>query len=218
MYIALIKSDSGSGGFLCPPGHPAHEYAVKGWGSKASATRGNSPSLIAGIDYLFQNEYGDVSPELQAQARKIMDEAELACSESWVRSVYGYFRGSYSPDGTDRNVSNAVHPATACECGYQRWSAKALEIHLSESYGHRAMELPPADHHLGYLTVRKYFPGHQPRTDLIEDPGKGYGSYPCSKCGQQVQYEARKDAWCVVKVTPWSWNPDCPEGGQHEVP
>lgn len=52
------------------------------------------------------------------------------------------------------------------------------------------------EHHGGYLTVRKYFPDHEPRVDLIESGG-GYGSWECRVCGQRVQYEARIDGFAV---------------------
>jgi hypothetical protein len=183
--LYIIRNDHGTGGFLAPPGHPSHFYSVEGYyGGRIKPVSG--PDLIAGLDYLLANEYGDVPADVKAQAQRIMDAAVLTCSEMWVRSVYGHFRNSYSPDGTDRNVSDAVRSG-------------------------------PADHHLGYLMVRSYFPDHSPRTDLITDPGKGYGSYPCVKCGTRVQYEARYDAFCEVRTSPWRWIPECPSGGSHEI-
>jgi hypothetical protein len=111
------------------------------------------------------------------------------CSEMYARSVYAYFRNSYSPDGAARDCMKAVRTG------------------------------PPA-YHMGYLCIKSYFPEHQPRTDLIENcPAKSYGGHPCVHCGQTVQYEAKRDALCVVKSQPvWSWNPLCAsnQNGPHE--
>lgn len=181
LYV-ISKDGQGSGGFLSPPGHPNHEYVVYGYykGRKKA-----EPDSISGIGFLISNEYGDVSEAVQARAVKIMADAQLVCSERWVRSVYGYFRNSYAPYNGSRNVSDAVGAG-------------------------------PAGRHLGYLMVHQYFPEHEPREDLIADPGKGYGSYPCAKCGQTVQYEARVDALAVVKSgARWTYDPVCPKGGQH---
>lgn len=78
--------------------------------------------------------------------------------------------------------------------------------------------------HLAVLCIREYFPDHEPRLDLIEDPGNGHGGGKCGKCGARVQYEARVDKLCEVTtrvdgtgMTHWTRNPECPKGGDHEV-
>ncbi|MGD6750386.1 hypothetical protein [Streptomyces sp. BH105] len=78
--------------------------------------------------------------------------------------------------------------------------------------------------HAAVATIRKYFPEHEPRLDLIEDPSKGYGSWPCTKCGERVQYEARYDKHTVVStrlsgsgITQWSYGLECTDGGPHTV-
>lgn len=221
--LYILKNDGqGSGGFLAPPGHPSHFYSVEGyWGGRIKPV--NGPDLIAGIGFLIKNEYGDVPAELKARAQQIMDSAVLVYSEKWIRNVYGYFRNSYSSDGTDRNVSHAISSGKLhCHCGQEFWNRKGLDYHLDKSgigqsdHYEVAVPLPPAEHHLGYLMVREYFPEHTPRLDLIKDPGSDYGSHKCPKCGKNVQYEARKDAFCEVFTSPWRWIPDCPSGGQHE--
>jgi len=148
------------------------------------------------IDYALTDE-ADASEEVKAQVRAILASAETTPSEAWVRNVYGYFRSMYAPESGSRNVSEAVSD--------------------------RDNTLPP-ERHLGYLTVKEYFPTHEPRTDLIADPGKGYGAYPCVKCGQTVQYEARYDAHVTVSTrvaagcgTVWEYGKDCPQGGAHSV-
>jgi hypothetical protein len=78
------------------------------------------------------------------------------------------------------------------------------------------------ERHLAVLCIREYFPDHEPRLDLIANPGKGYGSYPCTKCGERVQYEARLDKLAVVTTrivpgegTVWSRVAECSKGGDH---
>jgi hypothetical protein len=195
-------------------------------------------SSLSGV---LEDERGEYPASVKRQAQRIMDGAELTCSEAWVRSVYGYFRNSYSPDGADRNVSNAVSASGyRCACGEHSYNRRILQLHFNqvikarlrlrkrwtravetvEPGPHRlvTLQLPP-EHHLGYLCVRSYFPDHQPRTDLIADPGTGYGSHPCVKCGRAVQYEARQDAFAEVLTSGGLWtgvSTDCPEGGKHE--
>jgi hypothetical protein len=72
------------------------------------------------------------------QARQLIAGAALAETEEWLREVYGRFRWSYAPE--DGDVRDAI---LDCSCS-----------------------LPP-DRHLAVLWVRRHFPGHQPRTDLI---------------------------------------------------
>lgn len=82
-------------------------------------------------------------------------------------------------------------------------------------------QIDPA-RHLAVLCVREYFPDHEPRLDLIDNPGKGYGAYPCTKCGERVQYEAKFDKLAKVTtrmdgtgMTHWTYETDCPKGGDH---
>lgn len=181
--LYVIKHDGrGAGGFLCPPGHPAHEYSLEGyWNGKRKA----NADMYGSIEYVFDPQSG-ASDVVRDRVRKIMDSATLVCSENWVRMVYGYFRNCYATEDGDRSASDCIIP-------------KKGDAPL------------PDERHLGYLTVREYFPDHEPRHDLIEDPDKGYGSWPCVKCGLSVQYEARYDAFVVYPA-----GKDCPKGGQHE--
>ena len=104
---------------------------------------------------------------VKMQAGRILETAILVDSDLWERYVYGYFRHMYVPVGGSRNAADLV----------------------SNYRG----ELP-AERHAAVVTIRKYFPDHAPRLDLIADPGHGYGSWPCIRCGARVQYEARHDA------------------------
>lgn len=182
--VKVVNNGMGALGFLCPPGHPHHTYALEAPQRGDKATYPLSRALETPLDF---------PSAVVSEVRVLFGSAQLVCSEKWMRNVYGYFRGSYSPDGTDRTASHAVSTGRP-------------------------------EHHLAALTVREYFPDHQPRLDLIADPGNGYGSYPCVKCGQRVQYEARHDAHTTVTVTPddrgvnqWDYRTECPRGGQHEI-
>lgn len=224
----IRRDGQGSGGFLCPPGHPNHEHVLEGFWSRdgkavnvGARRRGNGPDYIGSIDGALgdEAERNGVPQHVRDQAARIMAAAQMTCSELWVRSVYGYFRGCYAPESGSRSVSHAIIAEGTCQCGEYCVTAAGLEKHLSEhgTYGHGALDLP-ASRHLAYLAVREYFPDHEPRLDLIADPGSGYGSHECVKCGQRVQYEARKDALCVVASgSRCTYNPDCPEGGAHET-
>lgn len=222
--LYLIKESDGSGGFLSPPGHPHHRYTVEGYfGGKMRPVSG--PNFIGALDHLIEDPWGDVPADVKERAHKIMAEATLEPDEDWIRQVYGYFAHSYSPDGVDRNVSNAVSTSKLhCRCGQEFWRQSELDRHLDglsaeASYAHYAVAkpLPPAEHHLGYLLVREYFPDHTPRADLIAHPEGNYGNRECTKCHERVQYEACRRGWCKVEIQPWRWIRECPAGGMHEV-
>jgi hypothetical protein len=227
IYQFRTGKDGGSGSFLCPPGHPALAYSIYGFHSsgkgKPNTSRQSGPDTIMSIESLAEDEGGYYPAGVVARARRILAEAQENPSELWIRNVYGYFKNSYSPDGTDRNVSNALSASKLhCACGEEFWNVRGLDYHIDHSGGtsgsHHQVPGPeyPDEHHLGYLCVKSYFPDHQVRTDLIESGGN-YGAGPCVKCGDNVQYEARHDAYCVVKTSPWSYNPDCPQGGRHTI-
>jgi hypothetical protein len=181
----IVKDGQGSDGFLCPPGHWNHQYALHEY----NGPRGRTVRGITGIQYALTEE-ADAAESVKSTVRRIMAAATLVCSEMYVRSVYGYFRHMYALESGSRDASDAVSDRT-----------NSL----------------PAERHLAVLCVREYFPEHAARVDLIEDAGHGYGSYPCVKCGERVQYEARIDA--LARVTSghrWSYDPVCPaDGGKH---
>ncbi|MFE6000408.1 hypothetical protein ACFQ6C_26665 [Streptomyces sp. NPDC056454] len=79
-----------------------------------------------------------------------------------------------------------------------------------------APEAMDPERHAAVALIRQYFPDHTPRVDLIENPGKGYGMYPCTKCGEKVQYEAKFDAHVTVS-THGTYGTDCPQGGAHTI-
>lgn len=152
-----------AGAFLDPPGHPHHKFHVETYRS----ARSKEPDSVVFLSTARDNpeEY----PQVQARVAKLFADAEMVCSETWMRYVYNYFRSMYAPENGDRNVSNAISDPTN--------------------------SLPP-ERHLGYLTVKEHFPDHTPRLDLIRLPaGHGYGQMPCIKCGERVQYEAKFDGF-----------------------
>jgi hypothetical protein len=173
----ISKNRQGSGGFLCPPGHPFHVYTAVGMEGSREVAWGS-------LDMILNDP--DAEPKVRARAQEIMDAAQLTCSEAWIRQVYGYFRNCYAPESGSRNVS---------ECVVRRKDGPAI----------------PDARHLAVLTVRQYFPDAAPRPELIADPGNGYGTRKCAKCGQTVQYEARFNAFAV-----YGRGPGCPEGAQHD--
>jgi len=161
-----------------------------------TSARARNPISITGIAYLTTDE-AYATPALRERARKILADAELKCSELWIRHVYGYFKNMYVPESGSRNISDLVSDPKNV--------------------------LPP-ERHAAVAMIREYFPDHQPRTDLIADPGKGYGGHPCTKCGESAQYSARHDALAKVTtsksgagITRWAYATECPKGGAHTV-
>lgn len=155
---------------------------------------------VFGLDYL-DDPAADASEEIREQARTIREQARITPSELWIRSVYGYFRNMYVPESGSTSAQDLI-----------RDPRNRL----------------PASRHAAAAFIRRRVPGHEPRTDLISDPGRGYGSYPCDRCGARVQYEAKFDALTVVTVTlipdegnRWSYQtrcPDSPDGKHHVAP
>jgi hypothetical protein len=119
---------------------------------------------------------------IRTRAARMLTDAVRVESPAWVAMVYGYFRNMYARDGLMWTLASDL---------------------VQGDY--------PDEWHAGYVWVRKYFPEHVLRADLIRDPGKGYGSWPCVKCDQRVQYEARYDAHVVYPN-----GATCTDGGRHE--
>lgn len=133
-----------------------------------SSNRHNAYALGS---YGLDTEAEWIPEGIKRRAAKMLADAQLVESPLWVAHVYGYFRRMYAPDGkiwTDASSLMSGAPGTY-----------------------------PDDWHAGGVHVRKYFPEHVTRVDLIADPGRGYGSYPCVHCGHTVQYDARYDAYAV---------------------
>lgn len=121
---------------------------------------------------------------VKERIRDLFKSAELRASDAWLDQVYGYFKNCYAPEDGDRDVQRAIILKPDDE------------------------PLPP-ERHLAYLHVKQWFPDTEPDLARIESKGN-YGTAPCSKCGQTVQYEAKFDAWAK-----FGESPDCPKGGLH---
>jgi hypothetical protein len=213
--MRVVPGSASSAG--CPPGHPMHLHEIQ------AGRRGN-PSLIAGLEYALKNEYGDVPERVRVRVEELYAKAELVCSETWLRATYFHFNNCYSPDGVERRVERLLIPGRGEPYYPGHPKVESGEVVLSR---YRSLNKGPVvqaddprcvpEHHAGYLAVRRYFPDHQPRLDLIADPQ--YPGGTCAKCGERVQYEARFDA--LAKVIPghprWAYVVDCPKGGRHEV-
>lgn len=169
------------GGFLMPPGHPNHEYYV----AEYVSPRGRRELGTYALASVTDSEW--IPAPVRARAQRILDGAELRCSELWVRNVYGYFRDMYLPESGSTNASDLVSD--------------------------RANQLP-AESHAAVAWVRRFFPDHAPRTDLIADSRFCHGAYACVKCGKSVQYSARLDALAPFE----SASAVCESGGVHEWP
>ena len=152
------------GGFMSPPGHPDHEWSVGEYTGRTSHRELGRMSISTAAEAHWAPE------SVRARAQQLLAEAQIVCSELWVRHVYGYYQSMYLPESGDRTVQDLItDPAGKL----------------------------PAERHAAVALVREYFPDHQPRTDLIADFRFCYGSYPCINCDQAVQYDARLDAYEV---------------------
>lgn len=152
--------------------------------------RSREPQSIMSVESVAKGEDGWIPTPVVAYAQEVLDKAATEASERWIRQVYGYFKSMYTPESGSTNASDLIVS--------------------------RDGTLPP-ERHAAVAFIRRYFPAHAPRTDLIANPGKGYGSYPCVHCGQTVQYEARFDAYAIVNPpkpnelgqVPWRYITEC---------
>lgn len=158
--------------------------------------RGRTEIGIFGLDYI-DDEHADPSPEIRAQVERIRKATKLVASEAWVRMVYGYFKTMYLPESGSRNVSDLL--------------------------ARPSNDLPPERHAAVHMT-REYFPDHEPRVDLIANPGQGYDTWPYTRCGERVRYEPRFDALTKVTtrmdgqgVTHWTYETTCTNGQPHTI-
>lgn len=176
------RAENGLEGFMCPPGHPNHIYVVHEYYPRNGKTP--DPSRRKEADGYISMDYA-LSDLYTPQAVK-----------DQIQRIF-----DKSPMVPSRNWIRHVY-------GYFRnsYAPESGSRNVSD-----AVSTGPADRHLGYLMVKRYFPDHEPDIDLIRDPGKGYGSYPCTKCGQRVQYEAKVDGY-VISPSKFT---TCPNGGSH---
>lgn len=215
----VMSTGGGVGGFLCPPGHWNHTYSLEEYASP----RGRKVISICGIGYALNPDSG-AAETVKTTVRRIMERATLVYSDLWVRQVYGHFHNMYLPESGSRDASDLLSVSLIADERTRAHLAtlpkeQVKEMTREERADIRARyvaevraEMDP-ERHAAVAFVRKYFPDHEVRLDLIADPGKGSGSYPCTKCGQAVQYEARVDALAVFRQANGE---QCPKGGSHE--
>lgn len=117
LYV-ISRDGKGVGGFLCPPGHWNHEYALHAY------YNGRRKPVVDGlytIEYALDQE-SQAAESVQAKVHAIMASSELVCSELWLRNVYGYFRNCYAAQDGSRDVSR---------CRTDRTHALPAELHLA---------------------------------------------------------------------------------------
>lgn len=144
----------GMGGFLCPPGHPDHTHAVR---------NNRSGAMMSVTDAATHR---GLPRDVREAAQKLLDAAELRCSPLWVRFIYGWQRGMWTPTGT-----------------------------MWESTKELTTRVGPTGRHAAVVFIRQFFPDHRPDSALIVDPGRVFGEQTCRKCGDQVQYDPGVDGF-----------------------
>ena len=142
----------GTGGFLCPPGHPMHDHCIETNLRRRPENRGGM-SLEAAVTCEWLDD------ATQAAARTVLaiwERTKLPLTDKtvvdWIRQVLGYFKGCY-------NFRFNSEDKTWDEAG---WHAGNLTIDS---------DLDPMDHldhHAGVRCIRKYYPDYQPeRLDFL---------------------------------------------------
>ena len=127
----------GMGGFLCPPGHPAHEQSVETDLRRQPEKRGYM-SLKAAVDCEWldnatQNDARDLLTKWQMQDRLPIDAPDV---QEWVLQVLGYFHNCYNL----RDSSIA-----------ENWHVANLTIDI------RINPLIHTDCHAGVHLIRSYY-------------------------------------------------------------
>lgn len=120
-----INRTSGSSGSLCPPGHYNHTMSLEEY----NGPRGRKVIGIMSLDYI-DNEHAAAYDFMVESVNRVREESRKnwVASEAWIRSVYGYFRDSYSPDGETRDVSKAITYSPVSE------SVKAARKALADAF------------------------------------------------------------------------------------
>lgn len=134
----------GMGGFLCPPGHPEHDWSVEYDLRRRPENRGS-----CGLSYARVSVWLDDA--VKAAAKKLLDDwaaNKLPLNDPavvrWCREVLGYFAGCYAGD-----------PAL----GDDKWNVAKLCID-------RAVDpVLHADIHAGVHLIRKYYPEFAPSAE-----------------------------------------------------
>lgn len=149
----LVRNGRGMGSFLDPPNSPQAEYEVLGW---YSAHRTREPDCSMSLEAALADP--DVPEGMKRRIRELFTNADMQPTEEWLSQVYGYFKNCYSPDGEDRNVSNCLIVTPDPDGGY-KLGTFGRDGHVDEP--------PPIETSLAVMHVRKWFPDHEPRPDLL---------------------------------------------------
>ena len=183
---------------------------------KALADEYGKPGVLAGLTADDENYRDGSKKPLRAARRGYEVTAKGDGSEVFVYTL--------ADDGSRYGMLHVLqdHAAALEETGFTNVRIEGPQTRDGVFIPERVRATNPVpiepidpERHLAVLTVRHYFPDHTPRLDLIADPGKGYGSWPCTKCGERVQYEAKFDK--LARFTDRSDDPGCPQGGDHTI-
>jgi hypothetical protein len=138
--------NKGMGGFLCPPGHPMHDWSIETDLRRRPENRGGMClESAATCEWLARAARGAAKRVLADwdKSKLPVNSAEV---QDWIYQVLGYFRGCYKRDHI-----------TAPEC----WNVANLFI---------CQELDPmiqGNDHAGVNLIRRYYPEYVPvRSDF----------------------------------------------------
>lgn len=137
---------SGMGGFLNPPTHPAHHYSVE----QGEAGKRWKPTGCMSLEAATNDTW--IDPEVRRKAQELLETWQAPPIESpeireWISQVLGYFRGCYQ--GLEK-------------LGEASWHASNLLIDG---------DLDPMDHvdqHAGVHLIRQYYPSFTPTAGDFE--------------------------------------------------
>ncbi|MFD6934688.1 hypothetical protein ACFWAP_00835 [Streptomyces goshikiensis] len=250
--IGSVKPTESEGWVRSVYGYFKHCYVPESGSRNASDLIIHNPAEIV-VDRAFKtldSGFAHLREEAKARARRAADGESVPSGKNplsyrrGITMLYGKRRGY---EVTAKRDGSTVYVYALGDDG-TRYDAAHLsdyaEVLGADEQFHNVSHQPMCDEHAGRIVadvrdvplvmaperhaavacIREYFPEHEPRLDLIADPSKGYGSWPCSKCGERVQYEAKFDAYAVVTtrlsgsgITQWFYGRECTDGGAHTV-
>ena len=102
------KEDGGGmGSFLDPPNYPTHRFSIV-----SGYDRGGGFQSSLSIATFYKRSKSRGLTEIVKALEPVMAWNRLpeshSATQKWIEYVYAYMRNSYSPDGKNRNVSDAV--------------------------------------------------------------------------------------------------------------
>jgi hypothetical protein len=90
--------EGGMGNFLAPPGHASHFYHVQ--------ERGRDGNGETALEYALTQSW--IPETIKSEIRTLLAKHPGEYSQDWERQVYSHYKGCYSPDGVNRNVSSLI--------------------------------------------------------------------------------------------------------------